>query len=250
MMAPQAVLPFAQKWFASWPEQNILMNFVPATMQPIAVAWACLLFELHDCAFALEHEPVREQKSLWWSQELLNTQNQVARHPITQALQQLPMKFSELAQPILNVAQEAPIRAGNTRDLLSRLQALSTVIAQLEQQLFNGHALSNPVAITAQLLLMRLPHGVQAFDHAMIPMHLLARHQSLEQINNEQALLRDWLAELMASIPAQHSGNWFREAQTRFTQRRIWQLQSGKPPRVEFGHTWDAWRAMRSQPEA
>lgn len=250
MMAPQAVLPFAQKWFAPWPEQNILMNFVPAGMQSVTVAWACLLYELHECAFALEHEPVREQKSLWWSQELLNTQNQSARHPITQALQHLPVKFNELAQPILQVAQQAPIRAGNTRDLLSRLQALSTVIAQLEQQLFNGRGLSTPEAITAQLLLMRLPQGVQAFDHAMIPMHLLARHQCLDQINNEQVLLGDWLAELMASIPVQHSGNWFREAQTRFTRRRIRQLQTGKPPRVQFGHAWDAWRAMRSQPRA
>lgn len=76
-------------------------------------------------------------------------------------------------------------------------------------------------------------------------MHLLARHQSLEQINNEPALMRDWLVELLAMMPALHSGNSFREAQTRFTQRRIKQLQSQKTPHIQFGHAWDAWRSSQ-----
>ncbi len=247
MMASDGVQPFAQKWLAFWPEQNILSNFVPRAKQPIVLAWACLLFELHDCVFALEHEPVREQKSLWWSQELQRMATHNAQHPLTQALQHLSVAFSQLAQPVLQLAQQTPIRASNTQDLIVRMQPLSGLIAQLEQQLFGG-VQSAHQAITAHVLLMRLPHGVQAFDQAMIPMHLLARHQSLEQIRDEQALLRDWLAEILAMIPAQHSGNGFREAQTRFTQRRIKQLQSQKSPHIQFGHVWDAWRSLRIQP--
>ncbi len=247
MIELESVQPFAQKWLAYWPEQNILTNFVPSLQQPMVLAWACLLFELHECAFALEHEPVREQKSLWWSQELHSMSEHTAHHPLTQALQYLPVMFSELAQPVLQLAQQTPIRASNTQDLFLRLQPLSGVIAQLEQQLFGGVE-STHQAITAQLLLMRLPHGVDAFDQAMIPMHLLARHQSLEQIRNEQALLRDWLTEIAAMIPAQHSGNGIREVQTRFTQRRLKQLQSQKSPHIQFGHAWDAWRAMRIHP--
>jgi hypothetical protein len=114
--------------------------------------------------------------------------------------------------------------------------------------LFGGE-LSAHQAVTAQLLLMRLPHGMHGFDQAMIPMHLLARHQSLEQIHNEPALRRDWLAEILTMLPA-HSGNWFREAQTRFTMRRLKQLQAQKKPQIQFGHTWDAWRSLRNHPSA
>jgi hypothetical protein len=244
MIDQQDIQPFVQKWLTQWPEQNILINFVPSTKQPIILAWLCLLFELQDCALALEHEPVREQKSLWWSQELHNMHRQSSHHPLTQLLQHLPVSFNELAQPVLHLAQQTPIRASNTQDLFLRLQPLSNTIAQLEQQLFGGQ-FSTHQAISAQLLLMRLPHGIHAFDQAMIPMHLLARHQSLDQINNEQALVRDWLAEILAIMPTQHSGNSFREAQTRFTQRRIKQLQSQKMPHIQFGHTWDAWRSTR-----
>jgi hypothetical protein len=238
------VQAFAQKWLAYWPEQNILTNFVPKAKQPMVLTWFCLLFELHECMFALEHEPVREQKSLWWSQELQTMQKKTAQHPLAIALQHLPVAFNALSQPMLQLSQQTPIRASNTQNLFFRLQPLSEMIAQLEQQLFGGE-LSTHQAISAQLLLMRLPHGVTAFDQAMIPMHLLARHQCLEQINNTQALMSDWLAEIATIIPAQHSGNGIREAQTRFTQRRLKQLQSQKLPHVQFGHTWDAWRSMR-----
>lgn len=242
--------PFAGKWLALWPEQAVLEVFTPERLKPLARAWGSLLFELHECAFSLEHEPVRVQKSLWWSQELQAAQCGSANHPITQALQGFPGAYGELAGPLLGLVEQAPIRAGDRNALAGTLAPFADAVARIEQNLFGGKYASHPDAVSAQLLLMRLPHGLQAFDRALIPMNLLARHQSLEHVNNEQALLQDWLAELAGLLPAEQGGNWFRTAQTRFTQRRIRRLQSSKTPGLSPGHVLDAWRAMRAKPQA
>jgi hypothetical protein len=248
MSAEQALEPFVRKWLAFWPEQAVLDVFIPDSLKPVAHAWSSLLFELHDCAFSLEHDPVREQKSLWWSQELRAAEQGSARHPITQALQEFPAAYGGLAAPLLGLAQLAPIRAGDRSALAAALAPFADAVASIEQDLFGGEGASHPDSVSAQLLVMRLPHGLQAFDRAMIPMNLLARHQGLDQIGDECALLQDWLADLAGLLPpAGQGGNWFRSAQSRFTRRRIGQLQSDKPPGVRPGHVWDAWRAMRTR---
>lgn len=247
MIPEQALEPFVRKWLALWPEQAVLDVFIPESQKPAAHAWGSLLFELHECAFGLEHDPVREQKSLWWSQELQDAERGSARHPVTQALQRFPGAYGELALPLLNLAQQAPFRAADRGALAGSLRPFAEVIARIEQGLFGGGEFSHPDTVTAQLLVMRLPHGLQAFDRALIPMNLLARHQSLELIADERALLQDWLADVAGLLPAsERGGNWFRAAQNRFTQRRIRHLQSSKAPGVSPGHVWDAWRAMRS----
>lgn len=251
MSPEQGLEPFAGKWLAFWPEQAVLDVFTPERLKPVARAWGGLLFELHACAFSLEHEPVREQKSLWWSQELQAAQHGSAKHPITRLLQEYALPYGVLAAPLLDLAQQAPIRTGSGSALAATLRPFAESVARIEQGLFGGESASPPDSVTVQLLLMRLPHGVQAFDRALIPMHLLARHQSLEQVNEEQALLQDWLAELAGLLPqAEQGGNWFRTAQTRFSRRRIRQLQSSKAPGIRPGHVWDAWRARREKPQA
>jgi hypothetical protein len=245
-MDEQRLQAFSQKWLSQWPEQHILNHFVAQSKQHTMLAWGALLFELHECVFALEHASVREQKALWWAQELHLMQQQSARHPITQGLQRFSSVFGELAEPVLQLAQQAPIRASNSDDLCQRLQPLAEAILLIEQQLFVGDGVSSADAVIAQCLLMRLPHGIQAFDRALIPMHLLARYQSLDQLRDERALLRDWLNEISVMIPERHSGNGFREAQTRFTQRRIRRLLAHKSLGVQPGHAWDAWRALRT----
>lgn len=248
-MSPgQQLEPFVGKWLLFWPEQAVLEVFTPERLKPVARAWGSLLFELHECAFGLEHEPVREQKSLWWSQELQAAQLGSAKHPITQLLQEYSLPFGELAEPLLGLAQQAPIRAGNSRALAGVLCPFAEAITRIEQGLFGGEGGSPPDSVIAQLLVMRLPHGLQAFDRALIPMNLLARHQGLEQINDEPALLKDWLAELAGLLPAEQGGNWYRSAQTRFTNRRIRRLQAFKTPGIKPGHVWDVWRAMRTNP--
>ncbi|MBP7917380.1 MAG: hypothetical protein KAZ45_02830 [Arenimonas sp.] len=250
-MSPgQQLEPFAGKWLAHWPEQAVLEVFTPERLKPAARAWGGLLFELHECAFSLEHEPVRTQKSLWWSQELQAAELGSAKHPITRLLQEYALPFGGLAAPLLGLAQQAPIRAGSSSALAGLLHPFADAVACIEQGLFGGESASHPDSVSAQLLLMRLPHGLHAFDRALIPMNLLARHQSLEQVNDEQALLKDWLTELAGLLPAEQGGNWFRAAQTRFSQRRIRQLQSSKAPAISLGHVWDAWRAMRTKPQA
>jgi hypothetical protein len=250
-MSPEQQLePFAGKWLALWPEQAVLDVFTPQRLKSVARAWGSLLFELHECAFSLEHEPVRAQKSLWWSQELHAAELGSAKHPITQLLQEYSLPLGGLAEPLLGLAQQAPIRAGDSRVLAGMLRPFADAVARNEQSLFGGSGVSHPDSISVQLLLMRLPHGLQAFDRALIPMNLLARHQSLEHINEEQALLSDWLAELTGLLPAEQGGNWFRSAQTRFSQRRIRRFRTINTPGIKPGHVWDAWRAMRSYPQS
>lgn len=248
MSTEQALEPFVRKWLAFWPEQAVLDVFIPERLKPAAHAWGSLLYELHDCAFSLEHDPVREQKSLWWSQELQAAEQGCAKHPVTQALQGFPAAYGGLAVPLLGLAQQAPIRAGDRNALAAALHPFADAVVRLERDLFGGVGSSHTDSVSAQLLVMRLPHGVQAFDRGLIPMNLLARHQSLDQIADERALLQDWLVDLAAMLPPTgQDGNWFRAAQSRFTRRRIRQLQSAKAPGVRPGHVWDAWRAMRTR---
>ena len=236
---------FADKWLVAWPEQEVLRVFAPESERLKMLAWGALLFELQNCLFALEHEPVREQKTLWWSQELQMMSSQSARHPISQALQHLSAGFAELSTPMLSLLTQIPLRAGNAQQIIAMLQPFAEVLADCEHSLFSGTQMSRPDNIAVQLLVMRLPHGIQAFDRAMIPMNLLARHQSLDSLNNAQALKHDWLIELQNVLLTPDTGNWFRAAQTAFTRRRIRQLGKSERLRIHPGHAWDAWRAMR-----
>jgi hypothetical protein len=249
MESEDAISSYVHKWQAFWPEQAILDVFVSKQQITKCHAWVGLLFELQNCAFAIEHDAVREQKALWWSQELKAINHKSVRHPLSQALQEFPVDYSRLADDFLFVSGQAPIRAANTKELLEQMYPMSLAITQIENQLFGGNIKFNQLsvnAISVQLLLMRLPLGLQAFDQALGPMHLLARHQALNTIQNPPALLNDWLDELMTSLNEKGSSNWFREAQTSFCHRRIKHLRNNGKPKIQIGHLWDAWRAMRS----
>jgi hypothetical protein len=245
MNSGQAHLPYVDKWQAHWPEQAILDVFVPAPQKPLARLWGGLLFALHESAFVLEHDTVREQKSHWWARELQAAGQGSATHPITQALREFPADYASLAAPMLSLARQAPIRAGDRKALADVLRPFSQAVVRIERQLFGGRDDSNPDSVSAQWLVMRLPQGLQAFDRGLVPMNLLARHQGLEHLIEERPLLKDWLVDLDGLLPAEPGSNWYRAAQSRFTQRRIRQLRAAKPPGIRPGHAWDAWRAMR-----
>lgn len=238
-----AVRGFAAKWHALWPEQQLLDLFVPATQRTLCQAWIGLHYELYECLFALEHDAVRESKLAWWSQELQAMAGGAARHPLGQALQAHAADYRAVAQAIGQLAPHSPLRAADSQALLAQLQPMATALADCEQALFGGKPDTASVrGIAGQWLLMRLPHGLQAFDHAMLPMQLRARHAGQD---GTQALYRDWLGELAGLLPAAPAGNWFRRAQLGFCRRRLTDLRKGRAPGLRFGHVLDAWRARR-----
>lgn len=236
---------YVQKWQQLWPELKVLDVFVSKQQLTICQAWQCLFFELHDCAFSLEHETVREQKSLWWVNELHNISAKSARHPICQVLQNYSADYAQIAEPFLAIANQTPLRSTNTSQLFQQIMPFSNAIANVEGQLFEGHSVNPVDAISVQLLLMRLPHGVLAFDRAAIPMHLLARHQALHSDQTSLALLNDWLDELAEPLKSTTSSNWYRSTQTAFCRRRIKQLRKNGRVGIQLGHAMDAWHAMR-----
>jgi hypothetical protein len=233
---------YAEKWQAINPAHAVLMVFVPPTLQVRTQAWAALHGELFECVFTLEHEPVRLQKSQWWAEELQRLQNNAPRHPITQALIEVHAPFAGMAEPLMALAAQVPIISANSSALMASLKPLADAVDACETAVFNGMAADNSPAIATQWLSLRLPHGLPGFDRAMLPMHLRARHG---EATGNTALKRDWLAEIQAQLPAQAAGNWYREAQRRFTRRRLKALQSNNGLTVSPGHAWDAWRALR-----
>lgn len=234
---------FTGKWQAQWPELSLLQGFLPPVTRPLAAAWGALLCELQDCAFAIEQDAVRTPKSMWWADELQRMTARQGRHPLTMALQNTEAGFDRIAGPLLVLSGKVPLRSGNTEALHQQLLPLTTALAETEAALFGGGNGQDSTIIAVQLLLMRLPDGLQAFDRAMVPMHLLARHQAADALN--EALQKDWLSELLALLPERHSGNPYREAQRRFIRRRLSAMQSGKTPSLTPGYAWDAWRAVR-----
>lgn len=241
----EALQHYSEKWLAASPEQAVLSVFVPQALRVRTQAWAALHFELYECVFTLEHEPVRLQKSQWWAEELQRLQNQTPRHPITQALIGHDAPFAAIAEPLLMLAPQVPVNCGNTTALIACLTPLARAIDACEAALFNGKASDNSLTIIAHWLSLRLPQGLAEFDRAMLPMHLRARHGEVTERADMAALSRDWVAEVLAQLPAVVAGNWYREAQRRFTKRRLQALQSSSAPSIKPGHTWDAWRALR-----
>ena len=140
------------------------------------------------------------------------------------------------------------MKAGRTRDLFQVLTPLAQAVSACEAALFGTRSSeADAQSVIGQWLVMRLPHGLTAFDRAMLPMHLLARHQSMASAAPPPPVLRrDWLQELHSVLVNQRPENWYRLAQLRFTLRRIAVLRYRDTPKIGPGHAWDAWRALRS----
>lgn len=246
MDGEESLQAFAAKWRAAWPEQAVLDVFVPPAQRLPTAAWTGLLFELHSAAFTLEHEAVRDGKTRWWAEELQRLQDGAARHPVTQALADVDAPFAAIAAPMLAVAREVPIRAGDSAALFAHLRPLAAAVSACEAVLFRGRAVDTAAdTVIVEWLVSRLPDGLQAFDRGMLPLHLQARHGLSDP--PAPGLRRDWLAELDAALPRRAAGNWFREAQRRFLRRRIRSLAADAGIRPGPGHVWDAWRALQSR---
>ncbi len=238
---------FTAKWHAAWPEQDVLALFVPAGERELVSAWGALLSELHESLFSLEHDAVRQAKSQWWVQELLAMSGKTARQPLARYLQDRNAPFSAMAAPMAELAALVPVKAADTGNLFRQLTPLAQAVSSCEAALLGTRSgAGDAQSIIGQWLSMRLPHGLAAFDRAMLPMHLLARHQATANAETAMALRRDWLQELRGVLETQRPENWYRHAQLRFTLRRITALRHRDTPKIGPGHAWDAWRCARA----
>lgn len=246
MESGDSLRAFTGKWHAAWPEQDVLAVFVPAGQRELVSAWGALLSELHESLFSLEHDAVRQAKSQWWVQELLAMPGNTARQPLSRFLQGRNAPFNAMAAPMAELAALVPVKAASTGDLFRQLTPLAQAVSACEAALLGTRSGADDVqAIIGQWLSMRLPHGLNAFDRAMLPMHLLARHQVMADAGTPSALRQDWLLELTGVLETQRPENWYRHAQLRFTRRRIAALRHRDTPKIGPGHAWDAWRCVR-----
>lgn len=243
MSSVEALQSFTDKWQTQWPESLLLQGFLLPEQRAHAAAWGALLCEIQESVFAIAQDAVRGPKSQWWAEEMQRTAALQARHPLTQQLQDSGAPFSALASPLLVLAPRIPLRTGSTAALQQALQPLTEAFATCEAVLFGSGNTADAPVIAVQLLLMRLPRGLQEFDRAMVPMHLWARHQFQDATND--TLKRDWIDELLALLPQQTAGNAYREAQRRFIRRRLVALRFGKRLGLTPLFAWDAWRAVR-----
>jgi len=236
---------FVGKWQALNPEQKVLQGFVAASERRTFHAWGSLQYELQATLFEIEHEPVRLQKSLWWAEELQRLNSGSPRHPVTQALSLVSASWADLPGPMAVLSRQLPLRCGNTQQLMDSLLPFARVFAACESALFGGTQPGDGHTQALSWLVHRLPHAWTAFDRAMVPLHLVARHQPTAAGDVPEALKQDWLLELQRLVPEAAADNWYSEAQRRFTRRRLHALLHSKQPGIGPGHAWDAWRARR-----
>lgn len=247
MESGDSLRAFTGKWHAAWPEQDVLAVFVPAGQRELVSAWGALLSELHESLFCLENDAVRQAKSAWWIQELQAMSGQSARQPLARFLQVRDAPFSAMAAAMAEVAALVPVKTARTDELFRILTPFAEAVAACEAELLGTRSgAADAQSIIGQWLSMRMPHGLAAFDRAMVPMHLLARHPVLADSETAKAMRRDWLRELQGVLERQQPENWYRRAQLRFTLRRIAVFAHRDTPKIGPGHAWDAWRSVRS----
>lgn len=249
----QELQHFVSKWYAREPEMQFAEVFVPASGKLMFHVWGALLHELKHTLFELSDARVTEVKTAWWADEFLRLSNGQPRHPITQALIDVPAPWLSLSSSLFSVIETASTRASNTGQAIANLLPFANSVIEIEDMVFDCKSATSEKIFAVHCLLHRLPHGLSAEDQARIPMHLMARHSvSAAQLPNigQNGLLRDWAAELNSVLGEKPAGSVFRRARTRFDQAQFANLMAGKgfvkssAPRL----LWQAWRAAVTQP--
>ena len=77
---------FEAKWSAAHPEFGLALKFVAARERAAQGAFACLVFELEQAAFATPDAEPAAIKLQWWAEELTRAGRGEARHPLTREL--------------------------------------------------------------------------------------------------------------------------------------------------------------------
>jgi hypothetical protein len=257
---------FVEKWFQREPEMRIAAAFCaradgeldPALARRRFEAWGALLHELREAVFELPDAGVAMAKRGWWAEELQAIANGRARHPLGEALASLEAaKTAPWTGLGLALMGGGDVRAADTAQAIGALQALAQATLAVENTLFQAQDDEGAAAraLAAHWLLQRLPRGLAEEDGARVPMHLLARHglTAAQLPTAPDALLRDWGAELLASLPpSAKNAAFLRRARLRFDRARLQVLarrggQGGFDDTGALSTLWRAWQAARGR---
>lgn len=240
-----ALEAFLDKWRARWPEWVIAEVFVPAALRGRALAWAALLQELGDAAWAGEDPRPGLAKLGWWQEELRGWTRGVRRHPLGTVLQRVPAPWDALAAALdsLPATRERP---GDADEAFAVIATFARAAAAVEMALFSAPPEGRPSPrpgppdnqgeadlVAAWLLQSRFVHG----NDAHVPLALLAAAGEGDPGNA-------WATELRRRWPSDVS---------RHRPRRLWsslargRLEGGGPQQPSSGWStlWRAWRAAR-----
>jgi hypothetical protein len=230
---------FIDKWRVRWPEWAVAAVFVPRRQQPVALAWAALLQELTDAAWAGADARPGEAKLAWWMEELHGWSQGARRHPLGIALQRQPAPWDVLAAslPALQRSRERP---HDLAEACSAIEPLAEAATAVEAALFDladaesGHAVeATRDAVCASLLQARFFH--EGDDH--VPLAVFARA-------GEGAPAAIWAQQLRHRWPQKPAAS---------RPRRIWaglaraRLRQSDPtrPMAAWRALALAWRAAR-----
>jgi phytoene/squalene synthetase len=248
--APDAAAHFVAKWQRREPEMALAEVFCAPADRARLRAWGALVHELREAAFELSDPKVTTLKCQWWAEELVGLAQGRSRHPVTGALALPSLPWTPLARALLEQAHYDS-RPADLHRALADVSPMAQAIAALESGLFQAQG-APADAVAVNLLLHRLPEGLQAPDQARLPMNLLARHGlTAAQVaaGEGEKLLRDWAAELRAALPVTTPGQClFRRLRTGFDEGRLKRLSSGRGFNAPSAPAslWRAWRLARS----
>lgn len=215
---------FETKWTAVHPEFALALKFVDPVRRRAHSAFACLVCELEQAAFAIREAEPAMIKLQWWAEEFGRIGAGEQRHPLTQILATEPA-FAAL--PVVRwhevvigaIAQRDPKPASDRVVLLQGYAALYRPLASIEAALFaqkppastslpstsaesvaeiriRARALRETAGLANALRDGRLPLPLD-----VLARHRLARGELAHKSPQQVAALREWLMAL-ASDPA------------------------------------------------
>lgn len=262
---------FATKWIAAEPELGLASSFLPGAQRTAPMAFACLQREIEYACFVIRDQDVATAKLTWWYEELLRAAKGESRHPIMQALANLPglraitaIQWQSLIAAALIQREREP--AADFTSMLAGLSALYDPLVRIEAQLLGASdaAASARVAACAQALRQLATVGeVLDAGQLPLPLDLLARHQLTREslrhdspsrraaVAAQAALIAQSLDEIASAAPRL---GLLRQAGFLADRRRARTAAKAQDPttalaialqRVPITTAWGVWRAAR-----
>lgn len=267
------VASFVAKLEQAYPEFRIVGPLL-LRRAPSLLAFECLAHELAQATFHLPEASVAASKLQWWREEITRHAAGEARHPLTRSLGVAPS--SCLDPTIFDVLIDMAVHgreAAPARDFTAQRAAVVPAFTAIERlrvgMLGTADAavgVQADLAVATHLLreLARLPFADEV-PESVVPMQLLARHQSSRSelarpgeardtiVRAQVADIAARLAELGPAVDA--SAAWLSRVRWRCERWRTRPLGGGDPfaplwgrlERAPWTTAWTAWRAQRRE---